>query len=135
MLTKFLKNCFSLTILFWNTFLPRDPNSFTKIFFLSALKISDPKYVNLPSIFDPNYFFQSSKSQTQSMFIFPKFLTPNMYMITPVIKVNEFPPGQVPSFECNEVTFNSSIKQTAVFEYFCNLSLWWKLKDLGVPDE
>ena len=26
------------------------------------------------------------------MFVFPKFQTPNMYMITPVIKVNEFPP-------------------------------------------
>ena len=57
-----------------------------------ALKISDPKYVNLPSILDPKYFFQSSKSLTPNMFVFPKFQTPNMYMITPVIKVNEFPP-------------------------------------------
>ena len=26
------------------------------------------------------------------MFVFPKFQTPNVYMITPVIKVNELPP-------------------------------------------
>ena len=56
MLTNFLKICFLLTIVFWNTFLSRDPNSFTKILFLSALKISDPKYVNLPSILDPKFF-------------------------------------------------------------------------------
>ena len=29
------------------------------------------------------------------MFVFPKFQIPNMYMITPVIKVNEFPPGSL----------------------------------------
>ena len=57
MLTNSFLNCFLLAIVFWNTFLSRDPNLFTKIFFLSALKISDPKYDNLPSILDPKYFF------------------------------------------------------------------------------
>ena len=51
----FSRKCFLLTTVFWNTFLSRDPNSFTKIFFLSALKISDPKYVDLPSVSDPKY--------------------------------------------------------------------------------
>ena len=55
-----------------------------------ALKISDPKYVNLPSILDPKYFFSVLKISDPklNMFVFPKFQTPNMYMITPVIKVN-----------------------------------------------
>ena len=66
---------------------------YKNLLFKNSLKISDPKYVNLPSILDPKYFFQSSKSQTPNMLIFPKFQTPYMYMITPVIKVNESPQG------------------------------------------
>ena len=69
-----------------------DPKLETPNNYFLALKISDPKYVNLSLILEPKYLFQSSKSHTPNMFVFPKFQTPNMYMITPVIKVNEFPP-------------------------------------------
>ena len=137
-------------MVFWNTFLSRDPNSFTKIFFLSALKISDPKYVNLPSVLDPKYFFfQSSKFQTPNMFTFPKFQTPNMYMITPVIKVNEFPPGN--SYHCRyqkQTNNNAEPKQdnqtsktahtfsltfTFTFAYFSLLLFHFPTKFYGAP--
>ena len=39
--------------------------------------------------------FSSPQNLRSQIFVFPKFQTPNMYMITPIIKVNEFLLGVV----------------------------------------
>ena len=95
MLTKFSETPQNYVDQFYMLFLKYQTDSEfeTPDNYFLALKMSDPKYVNFPSILDPKYSFQSSESQTPNMFVCPKFQTPNMCMITPVIKVNESPPG------------------------------------------
>ena len=68
----------------------------------------------------PKYFFQSSESQTPNMFVFPKFQTPNMYTITPVIKVDKVPPWalQTPqkvNFWCSVNITNKDFKELLDF--------------------